>query len=356
MKRAITLAVKGQGKVNPNPLVGAVIVKDGKIIGEGYHKKYGEAHAEINALNSLNESSKGATIYVTLEPCSHFGKTPPCVSKIIDSEISRVVIGMKDPNPLVAGRGIKKLKEAGIEVTIGVLEEQCRKINEVFIKYITTKIPFVVLKTAMTIDGKIATKTGQSKWITSEESRKLVHSIRNSMAGIMVGVNTVIEDNPELTCRITNGRNPYRIIVDSKLRIPIDSKVVINNSDNKTIIATTNKGNKEKLKLLESKGIKMLLIGEKDGQVSLKELINKLGQVGVDGVLIEGGGSINFSALESGIVDKIMFFVAPKIIGGSEAKTPVEGEGVTTVNDAFKLSNLNVHTIGTDILIEGYIK
>ena len=212
MKIAIELAKKGIGNVNPNPLVGAVIVKDGKIIGQGYHERYGEGHAEVNAFKSLDDDPTGATMYVTLEPCFHYGKTPPCADRIIENKISKVIIGMVDPNPLVSGKGIEKLKNAGIEVEVGILEEECRKINEVFIKYITTKKPFVVMKTAMSLDGKIATKTGESKWITSEKSRLQVHILRNKFSGIMVGVNTIIKDNPELTCRVVEGNNPIRII------------------------------------------------------------------------------------------------------------------------------------------------
>lgn len=217
MRLAIEIAKKGAGKVNPNPMVGAVIVKDERVIGQGYHKYYGGNHAEVNAFENLSDNPEGATIYVTLEPCSHYGKTPPCVDKIIANKISKVVVGTLDPNPLVEGRGIKALKEAGIEVITGVLEEECKKLNEVFMKYILCKRPFVVLKTAMTLDGKIATESGESKWITSDKSRQEVHKLRNKLSAIMVGVNTVIKDNPELTCRLEGGKNPVRIIVDSKI-------------------------------------------------------------------------------------------------------------------------------------------
>ena len=248
MDIALHLARKGAGKVNPNPLVGAVIVNDGKIIGKGYHESYGKAHAEINAFKDAEtELIEGSTMYVTLEPCSHYGKTPPCVDQIIENRIKRVVIGMVDPNPLVSGKGVKKLQEAGIDVTVGILEDKCKKLNEVFIKYITKKKPFVVLKTAMSLDGKISTTSGESKWITDKEARENVHILRNELTAIMIGIDTVIIDNPELTCRIPNGRNPIRIVVDSNLRIPYDSKILQTAKKFKTIIATTEKARKEKI-------------------------------------------------------------------------------------------------------------
>ena len=355
MKLAIELAKKGKGKVNPNPLVGAVIVKDGKIIGKGYHEKCGTNHAEVNAFLSAKESVEGATMYVTLEPCSHYGKTPPCADKIVEKKIAKVVIGMTDPNPLVSGRGIKKLEDAGIEVVTGVLEDECKKVNEVFIKYISKKVPFVVLKTAMSLDGKIATASGESQWITCEESRLKVHELRNELSGIMVGVNTVIKDNPSLTCRIENGRNPRVIVVDSKLRIPIDSNVVINNKNNGLIIATTENCDKDKMLKLEEMGVTILKIQAKNGRVDLKKLMIELGNIGVDGILLEGGSTLNYSALEEGIVDKVQVYIAPKIIGGEKAKTPVGGIGIEKLKDHFKVKNIQVSKIGQDILIEGYI-
>ena len=354
MELAIELAQKGAGKVNPNPMVGAVIVKDGTIIGEGYHEKYGEGHAEVNAFESLKEDPSGATMYVTLEPCSHYGKTPPCVDKIIQSKIKRVVIGMIDPNPLVAGNGVDKLKRAGIEVKVGVLEDKCKKLNEIFIKYILTKNPYVVLKTAMSLDGKIATRNGESKWISSEKSRLQVHNLRNKFSAIMVGVNTVIKDNPELTCRIKNGNDPIRIIVDSTLRIPINSKV-LQNKDNKTIIATTKRASINSMQELLKKNINVIIIDEKNGQVDLNALIKKLGELGIDSILLEGGSTLNYSALEENIVDKVMIYIAPKIIGGESSKTPVGGRGIDKLNNAFKLKNIAINILNEDILVEGYI-
>jgi len=356
MKLALELAEKGRGKVSPNPMVGAVIVKENKVIGKGYHKGYGEAHAEAKAFENAIEDVEGATLYVTLEPCSHYGKTPPCVDKIIDKKIKRVFIGSLDPNPLVSGKGVQKLIDAGIEVTTGILEKQCRELNEVFMKYIVEKKPFAIMKTAMSLDGKIATKTDESKWITGLGSRKNVHRLRNEVAGIMVGVNTVIADNPELTCRIENGNNPIRIIVDSKLRIPIDSKVLNNQCIVKTIIATTDQADMLKKIEIEKKGVKVLITKSLDGRVDLQDLMSKLGQKNIDSILLEGGGTLNYSALEQGIVDKVQVYIAPKIIGGEKSKTPVEGSGIEDLTKAFQLHRISYKTIDEDILIEGYIR
>ena len=308
----------------------------------------------VNAFRSLKEDASGATMYVTLEPCSHYGKTPPCADKIIENKISKVVIGMVDPNPLVSGKGIEKLKNAGIEVEVGVLEEECIKLNEVFIKYITTKRPFVVLKAAMSLDGKIATKTGESKWISSEESRLQVHNLRSKLSGIMVGVNTVIKDNPELTSRIEGGNDPIRIIVDSTLRIPMDSNV-LQNKDNKTIIATTSKANNKKMQEILNKGVRVLTVNENNGKVDLSELITKLGELNIDSILLEGGATLNYSALDEGIVDKVMMYISAKIIGGEKSKTPVGGNGIDKLQEAFKIRDINISVVGEDILLEGYI-
>lgn len=365
MNIALQLAKKGKGKVNPNPLVGAIIVRDGVILGRGYHKEYGKAHAEVNAFLDAKEDITGATMYVTLEPCSHYGKTPPCVERIIENKISRVVIGMIDPNPLVAGKGIEKLKKSGITVTVGVLEEECRKLNEVFIKYITKNEPFVVLKTAMSLDGKIATSRGESKWITGEKARNEVHNLRNELEAIMVGVDTVIIDNPELTCRLENGRNPIRIIVDSTLKIPLNSKVLKNQDEAKTIVATKKEAIEEKVKKLEALGVTVLKISDdkeyennniRNKKVNLNNLMKELGKLNIDGVLLEGGATLNYSALQEGIVDKIQVYIAPKIIGGLNSKGPVGGTGIEFLKDAFKINDLTSKFIGEDILIEGYIE
>lgn len=354
MNRALELARMGSGMVNPNPLVGAVIVKNGKIIGEGYHECYGKAHAERNAVESAVEDVTGSTIYVTLEPCAHYGKTPPCVDLIIKKKFNKVVIGMLDPNVLVAGKSIEKLKKHGIEVILGVKEKECMKINEIFIKYITSKVPFVLLKSGITLDGKIATANGESKWITSKESREDSQVLRNRFASIMVGVNTIIADDSELTCRIKNGKNPIRIIVDSNLRIPLDSKVVKNNNK-LTIVATTEAANQNKKQELIDLGVKVIEVNQKNNRVDLNELIKKIGEEGIDSILIEGGGTLNFSALKESIVDKIRFYIALKILGGEKSKSSVAGEGFLELENAVKLKNTTYRTIGEDIVIEGYV-
>ena len=355
MRYALNLAKQGRGKVSPNPLVGAVLVKEGRIIGEGYHEVYGANHAEVNAIKSASQKSEGATLYVTLEPCNHYGKTPPCTETIIQNKIMRVVVGMRDPNPLVAGSGIKKLEDAGIEVIVGILEEECRRLNEIFIKYITKQQPFVLLKAAMTLDGKIATVAGQSKWITGEASREMVHQLRNAYSGILVGIGTVIKDDPLLTCRLISGRNPIIIVVDSTLRIPMSSKIIGGTS--KVIIAAVKEIEEmavDKVKKLEELGIKVLFVEAYKHRVNLKELMIQLGKLGIDSILIEGGAEVNASALEAGIVDKVQFYIAPKLVGG-QAKTPVAGRGIANLEESIKVENLQMQRIGEDILLEGYI-
>lgn len=357
MKRAIELSKLGIGRVNPNPLVGAVIVKDNMIIGEGYHEYYGGNHAEVNAFLNSKEDVTGAHIYVTLEPCSHFGKTPPCVDKIIENKISKVFIGMKDPNPLVMGKGIGKLLENGIEVEVGLLEDEITKINEIFIKYITTKTPFCILKTAMTLDGKIATRTGESKWITNEKSRDYVHQLRNRVAAIMVGIGTIEHDNPSLTTRLegVEGRDPIKVIVDSHGRIPIDSKVFQTGSKATTIVAVTDAIDDSNLIRIKEKAV-VIVIPEKDGLVDLIYLFKKLGERGIDSVLIEGGGNLNYSAVSANIVDKLITFIAPKIIGGKDAITSFEGIGIEKMEQAILLKESKIYQFDEDIMIESYFK
>lgn len=354
MRMALELAKKGAGHVNPNPMVGAVIVKDGRVIGKGYHEKCGELHAERNAIASLTESAQGATIYVTLEPCCHYGKTPPCTEAIIENKISRVVIGSRDPNPLVAGKGAKILREHGIEVVEDVLREECDSINQVFFYYIQNKLPYVVMKYAMTMDGKIACHTGESKWVTGEEARAYVQKLRNLYTGIMVGVETVRRDDPMLNCRLEGGRNPVRIICDSHLRTPLCSNIVRTAKDIPTIIATIC-GDEERQGEYKRNGCEIITLKEKDGRVDLKELMACLGERKIDGILLEGGGTLNWSALNAGIVNRVMAFVAPKIFGGADAKSPVEGAGVESPPKAFQLENIKYRTIGGDILLEADI-
>lgn len=358
MKRALELAEKGSGFTSPNPLVGAVIVKDGMIIGEGYHEIYGGPHAEINAFKNATDDVRGATMYVTLEPCSHFGKTPPCADAIVEKGISKVVIGMIDPNPVVAGRGVSILRDSGIEVHTGVLEEECKKLNEIFIKYITTKKPFVILKSAMTLDGKIATSTGDSKWITNDASRTKVHEIRQRVAGILVGIGTVLSDDPYLNTRLNQNKvsHPVRIILDTHARIPLSAHVLEDLGEIRTIIATTALASDDRLKRLKEKGAEILLLPIKDDHVDLEALMTTLGELGIDSVLIEGGSKVNYSAIDVGVVDKVIVFIAPKLIGGDEAKTPVGGEGKKFMRDAVILKNMQIHLIEEDIMIEGYLE
>ena len=355
MKRALELAVKGIGMVNPNPMVGAVIVKDNKVIGEGFHEKYGHAHAERNAVKNAVEDIEGATVYVTLEPCAHYGKTPPCVDLLIEKKVRKVVIGMLDPNPLVAGKSIKKLKENNIEVKVGVKEKECRKLNEVFIKYITTKKPFVIMKAGISIDGKIATSGGESKWITSERSRLHSHELRNRMSGIMVGINTVLSDDPSLTYRGEHkGKDPLRIIIDSTLKVPFESKVIKYNNNN-TIVACVENTDLIKKEKLEKMGVKIIETKSKKGKVDLQEVVEKLGKEKIDSILLEGGGTLNFSALKEGIVDKVRFYIAPKIIGGENSKNSVSGQGFYNLDDCVNLKDMSYEQMGNEMVVEGYI-
>ncbi|MST62354.1 bifunctional diaminohydroxyphosphoribosylaminopyrimidine deaminase/5-amino-6-(5-phosphoribosylamino)uracil reductase RibD [Peptostreptococcus anaerobius] len=354
MKIALEMAEKGIGKVNPNPLVGAVIVKDNRIIGKGYHKTYGGLHAEREALKSCFENPSGATMYVTLEPCCHYGKTPPCVDAIIENGISRVVVGIRDPNPLVGGKGIDKLRKNGIAVVEGVLEAECRSLNTIFFHYIKTKTPYITLKYAMTIDGKIATKTGASRWISGEDSRINVHTDRNTYSAIMVGLNTVISDDPLLNCRLEQGNDPIRIICDTNLKTPLDSKIVKTSVDNKTIIVT--KSHDEKLiKLYEDCGCDVLVQESLDNdRIDLRNLVQELGSRGIDSILLEGGSTLAWSALEAGIVDKVQAYISPKIFGGI-AKTPVAGKGIDFPDNAIRLSKPKVRYFGEDILLESEV-
>ena len=374
MNRAIELAKKGAGWTNPNPLVGAVIVKDGRIIGEGYHRRYGELHAERNAIASLKESAKGATIYVTLEPCCHYGKTPPCTEAILENEIQRVVIGSRDPNPKVAGKGVKMLRNAGVLVEEDFMREECDRLNPIFFHYITRHIPYVIMKYAMTADGKIATKTGASKWITGEEARMEVQRLRHRCMGIMAGIGTVLSDDPMLNVRISGGRSPVRIICDSHLRIPLDSRICRTAKEYPTIVACApdiqgemagtgngeskvrEESQRKKIRKLEELGIQVLPVADGSGHVDIGELMQILGSRGIDSILLEGGGTLNDSALRTGIVQEIWAFVAPKIFGGGEAKTPVAGVGIEAPEEAAALKLKSVSQIGEDLLMKYEVK
>jgi diaminohydroxyphosphoribosylaminopyrimidine deaminase/5-amino-6-(5-phosphoribosylamino)uracil reductase len=358
MARALELSKMGMGLVNPNPMVGAVIVKDNKIIGEGYHEYFGGPHAEVNAFKNATEDVEGATIYVTLEPCAHYGKTPPCAEAIVKNKIAKVVVGMVDPNPLVAGKGIEILENNGIKVIKGIMDKEIEKTNEIFIKYITKKKPFCIMKTAMTLDGKIATSTGDSKWISNEKSRAYVHELRQMVTGIMVGIGTVLSDDPELTTRREGktSKNPIRIIIDSSARVPLDAKVLKCDDKIETIIATTKLATDAKICAIKEKGAQVIVTPSLNNKVDLRYLMGVLADMGIDSILIEGGSTLNYSALEQGIVDKVISFISPKIFGGTSGKTPVGGQGIERVSDAFKLTGTNVSSFDEDIMIEGYIK
>ena len=364
MRRAIELAKKGSGHVNPNPLVGAVIVRDGEIIGEGYHECYGQLHAERNSIANAKKrgnSLEGSTIYVTLEPCCHYGKTPPCTEAIIEEKIAKVVVGSDDPNPLVSGKGFQMLREKGIEVIPHFLKEECDAINHVFFHYIRTGTPYVAMKYAMTMDGKIACYTGDSKWVTGEKSRAHVQTLRNHYKGIMAGIGTVLADDPMLNCRIEGGRDPIRIIADSHLRIPMDSQLVRTAGQQPLIVACLPDADEEKAAQLQEKGVEVLRIPgvttaditeEQKEVISLPVLMKELGARKIDGILLEGGGQLNESALQAGIVDRIYCYIAPKIFGGAQAKTPVEGQGLTRAADAWQFNRIGMQEFGQDILLE----
>ncbi|MGN0159016.1 MAG: bifunctional diaminohydroxyphosphoribosylaminopyrimidine deaminase/5-amino-6-(5-phosphoribosylamino)uracil reductase RibD [Brotaphodocola sp.] len=354
MRLALQLAENGCGWTSPNPMVGAVIVKNGAIIGQGWHEKYGGPHAERNALASCQTSADGATMYVTLEPCCHYGKQPPCTHAILEAGIKRVVIGSDDPNPLVSGKGIQFLRTHGIEVTEHILKEDCDRLNEVFFHYIQTKHPFVVMKYAMTMDGKIAAYTGASKWITGEISRNHVQKQRHRYSAIMVGVGTVLADDPLLTCRIDNGKNPVRIICDTHLRTPISSQIVRTAKQVPTILATCC-SDKDKQLAYENYGCHILCLNEKKGHVDLQQLMQILGQKQIDSILLEGGAALNWSALENGIVQKVQAYIAPKLFGGRTARTPIAGQGVSSPFEAFHLRNSTITCLGEDFLIESEV-
>ena len=360
MRRALELARKGEGHTSPNPMVGCVVVKDGRIISEGYHEKYGEFHAERNALTRCTEDAAGADLYVTLEPCCHQGKTPPCTDIIIEKKIARVFVGSMDSNPLVAGKGVQILRDHGIYVETGILDAECRKLNEVFYHYIATKTPFVVMKYAMTLDGKIACATGDSNWVTGEIARTQVHQMRGRYRGIMVGIGTVLADDPMLNCRVEGGVDPVRIICDSNLRIPTESQIVKTASDIETIVACSQEAleserKQEKIRRLKEAGIQIIGTEGAHG-VNLVELMKKLGGQNIDSILLEGGGTLNASALEDGIVNKVYAYIAGKLIGGMDARSPVEGMGIDRMADAITLQNVEIEKLGDDFCIVGYVK
>ncbi|HJP18352.1 MAG TPA: bifunctional diaminohydroxyphosphoribosylaminopyrimidine deaminase/5-amino-6-(5-phosphoribosylamino)uracil reductase RibD [Nitrospinota bacterium] len=358
MKKALRLAAKGKGRTSPNPMVGAVLVKNNKIVGKGYHKKVGLSHAEIEAIRNAGEKVKGSRLYLNLEPCSHYGRTPPCSDAIIKNRIKDVIIGMKDPNPLVAGKGIRKLKKAGINVMQGIMEKECREINEPYIKYITKKIPYVTLKAASSLDGRISTKTGESRWITGNPARNHVHKIRDEVDAVMIGINTVLRDDPVLTTRLKKKKdlmNPIRIILDSRLKIPLTAKLVQLKNGQKTIVATTVNAPLRKVKALGKIGVEVLKIRERESKVDMKDLMKKLRKMEISNIMIEGGAEVNASALQSGIVDKVIFFIAPIIIGGVNATSSIMGDGISFLKDAVSIKEISIKKTGRDFMLEGYI-
>ena len=354
MRRALHLAQKGCGWVAPNPMVGAVLVKNGQVIGEGWHQKYGGPHAERHALANCTADPRGATLYVTLEPCCHHGKQPPCTEAILQAGIRRVVVGSGDPNPLVAGKGIAALRANGVEVTEGVLQAECQKLNEVFFHYIQTGHPFVVMKYAMTLDGKIAAYTGKSQWITGETARQYVQTQRARYTGIMVGVGTVLADDPLLTCRLPGAKSPIRIVCDTHLRTPPDCRLVKTAKQFPTILATCCREPARQAPY-QAAGCEILYVPEQNGRINLMALMELLGQKGIDSILLEGGGTLHWAALQSGIVQKVQAYIAPKLLGGQNAKTPIEGQGAPCPDAAFTVKNVKRISLGEDFLLEGEV-
>lgn len=355
MRLAMQLAGNAIGRTSPNPLVGAVIVKDNRVVGCGWHRKAGTPHAEVHALNQAGELAQGADVYVTLEPCAHYGKTPPCSKALVEAKVKNVYGGLLDVNPKVAGKGFKILEDAGIHVEYGFLQDELRKQNEVFFKWIEHKKPFIILKAAMTLDGKIATATGQSKWITNETSRAYGYKLRDIYDGIMVGINTVIEDNPMLTARVDGGKNPIRIVVDSSLKIDINANVVQDKSA-KTIVATTDKADKDKILKLQAQDVDVIVVDkDENDKVDIEKLLDILGQQNICSILVEGGATLSGSFVAKKLVDKVYFFIAPKIVGGKEAKTPVAGTGILNLQEALSLKDIQIEKLKEDILIIGRV-
>ncbi|MBI5968956.1 MAG: bifunctional diaminohydroxyphosphoribosylaminopyrimidine deaminase/5-amino-6-(5-phosphoribosylamino)uracil reductase RibD [Deltaproteobacteria bacterium] len=357
MRLALRLAKKGMGRTSPNPLVGAVVVQGRNILGRGYHRRAGEAHAEILALRQAGKKARGATLYLNLEPCAHFGKTPPCTEAILNAGIQRVVAGMKDPNPLVSGRGIRQLRRAGVQVDVGILREECQELNAPFGKFITTQKPFVTLKAAISLDGKVATRSGDSRWISSEASRNYVHHLRQVADAVMVGIGTVLKDDPLLTVRLFGKnppRHPLRVIVDSRLRIPFHSKLVRTAGQYPTLVATTEVASSSKKKRLAKAKLEVLVMkSDAQRRVSLKALMEELARRGVVSILLEGGSTLNASALREKLVDRLLFFVSPKIIGGHRAPGVIGGEGILRIEQAESVKIMKIKRLGPDLLIEG---
>lgn len=354
MNLALRSALKAKGKTSPNPMVGAVIVKKGRIIAKGYHRMAGLPHAEIAALDEAGKDARGATLYVTLEPCTHFGKTPPCVDRIIKSGIREVFVGMVDPNPLNNGKGIEILRQHNIKVRVGLLEDKLKNVNEVFVKYITKKMPFVTVKIAESLDGRIATRSGESKWITSDKARAYAHRIRQDYDAAAVGVNTVLRDNPKLNAGLSK-KQPVKIIVDSQLSTPQDAEIFSRSSSVIIVTLAVKSGQETENRKTLSLKAKILEVKENEGQVNLKDMMKKLARLGITNILVEGGGTLIGSLFDEGLVDKVLFFISPKIIGGKEAIGAVMGKGINRIDKAFRLKEVKLKRIGEDFLVEGYV-
>lgn len=356
MQRALDLAAKALGRTSPNPAVGAVIVRNRRIIGEGFHRRAGLPHAEIEALRRVQGSARGATLYVNLEPCSHHGRTPPCTDALVAAGLRRVVVGMVDPNPLVRGRGLRRLRQAGIEVKAGVLKKKCERLNEDFATFIRTGRPFVTLKLAASLDGRIATASGDSKWISSESSRHLVHELRNRVDAVLVGAETVRTDDPQLTCRLRGGRDPLRIILDGRLTISPDARVCTQPSTAPTVIVTAEEnGHSEKKNRMERLGVEILSLPGEQGRVQLPPLMATLGKRGIKHVLIEGGGQVAAAALRAGIVNKVLFFYGPKLLG-SESRPMIGPLGITHVIDGLTLHEVTLYHLESDVVVSAYVE
>jgi len=359
MKQVLRLAERGRGRTAPNPIVGAILVRGGEVVGEGYHARAGEAHAEISALREAGCRAQGATLYINLEPCTHYGRTPPCAPRVVEAGVTGVIIGMEDPNPRVKGRGIESLRRAGLQVRVGVLEEECQRANEAFCKYIVEREPFVILKVASTLDGKIATRTGVSKWITGETSRRFVHRLRNEVDGVLVGIGTILKDDPLLTTRMGGGRDPYRILLDSRLKVPEHARV-LDESPSRVIIATTRRAPKERMERLKRRGVRIFAFDSREGRVDLKACLKKLAEIGIMTLLVEGGSRVNGSFLKAKAVDKFYFFFAPRWIGDPRAPGifggPGRDLGIKDLSEATRLKNVRMRRLGEDFLFEGYIE
>ncbi len=357
MRRALELAGRARGRTSPNPMVGAVLIKDGQVVGEGFHAYAGSDHAEAVALREAGSAAAGATLYVSLEPCCHFGRTPPCVEQIVQAGIRRVVVACEDPNPAVSGKGFTALRAAGLSVEVGILAREAEQLNEAFFTYVRTGRPFVTLKVAASLDGKIATRTGESRWITGESARRRVHQLRNEVDAVLVGIGTVLRDDPLLTTRlgIADQRDPIRVIVDNLARLPLRAKVVNRASTAATLLAVSQMAPRTKLEALEREGIQVIVVESSPRRVSLERLMEALGKRGILSVMIEGGAEINASALREGIVDKVLVFLAPILIGGKSTSTAVGGDGIESLSQALRLREVRIERFEDDILVEGYL-